>query len=182
MLHLAGPKWKPTAAYYDCRFAVLRQPLGFERGAEVLNDDTELFTRTSKSLKKLSQLGEATLFQPAAMARNPTSQDNQVPRPHHFLHLTQTIGRLYKSDKWGRLKHIEEKASQLLSSKHSRRHHINNLAQNAVFYNHVKLPYRSINPKVGSLMSRINTKRSLSPFHDEGFDRITFTNGGCIYV
>ena len=41
MLHLAGPKWKPTAAYYDCRFAVLRQPLGFERGAEVLNDDTE---------------------------------------------------------------------------------------------------------------------------------------------
>ena len=41
MLHLAGPKWEPTAAYYDCRFAVLRQPLGFERGAEVLNDDTE---------------------------------------------------------------------------------------------------------------------------------------------
>ena len=41
MLHLAGPGWEPIEAYYDCRYAVLRQPLGFERGAEVLNDDTE---------------------------------------------------------------------------------------------------------------------------------------------
>ena len=41
MLHLAGPKWEPTAAYYDCRYAILRQPLGFERGAEVLDDDAE---------------------------------------------------------------------------------------------------------------------------------------------
>ena len=38
MLHLAGPEWEPIEAYYDCRYAVLRQPLGFERGAEVLND------------------------------------------------------------------------------------------------------------------------------------------------
>ncbi len=41
MIHLAGPGWQPSDAYYDCRYAVLRQPLGFERGAEVLNDDLE---------------------------------------------------------------------------------------------------------------------------------------------
>jgi len=41
MLHLAGPEWEPTDAYYDCRYAILREPLGFERGAEILQDDDE---------------------------------------------------------------------------------------------------------------------------------------------
>ncbi|MGB1365565.1 MAG: hypothetical protein ACPG64_04140, partial [Candidatus Poseidoniaceae archaeon] len=41
MLHLIGPKWHPTDAYYECRYAILREPLGFERGAEILQDDTE---------------------------------------------------------------------------------------------------------------------------------------------
>jgi GNAT superfamily N-acetyltransferase len=39
MLHVSGPNWKPSAAYYDCRFQILRKPLGFDRGAEILTDD-----------------------------------------------------------------------------------------------------------------------------------------------
>ena len=36
-----GPNWKPNLAYYDCRYAVLRAPLGFPRGAEILADDDQ---------------------------------------------------------------------------------------------------------------------------------------------
>ena len=33
--------WAPTQEYYDCRYKVLREPLGFERGAEILSDDID---------------------------------------------------------------------------------------------------------------------------------------------
>lgn len=33
------PPGTPSASYYDCRYDVLRRPLGFERGAELLDDD-----------------------------------------------------------------------------------------------------------------------------------------------
>lgn len=39
MLHVTGPNWEPSPAYYDCRYQILRRPLGFERGAEILADD-----------------------------------------------------------------------------------------------------------------------------------------------
>ena len=39
MLHVTGPNWQPSPAYYDCRYQTLRRPLGFERGAEILADD-----------------------------------------------------------------------------------------------------------------------------------------------
>ena len=41
MLHIAGPDWEPSDAYYRCRYAVLRKPLGFEPGAEILQDDVD---------------------------------------------------------------------------------------------------------------------------------------------
>ena len=41
MLRLDGPEWRPSKAYYDCRYEVLRKPLGFERGAEILQDDVQ---------------------------------------------------------------------------------------------------------------------------------------------
>lgn len=40
-LPVAGPNWVPTRDYYDCRYAVLREPLGFPRGAEILADDDQ---------------------------------------------------------------------------------------------------------------------------------------------
>jgi len=39
MLHVTGPNWQPSPAYYDCRYQTLRKPLGFDRGAEILADD-----------------------------------------------------------------------------------------------------------------------------------------------
>ena len=39
MLHVTGPNWEPSPAYYNCRYQILRRPLGFERGAEILADD-----------------------------------------------------------------------------------------------------------------------------------------------
>ena len=41
MLHVNGPGWIPTEAYYRCRYEILRQPLGFDEGAEILQDDGE---------------------------------------------------------------------------------------------------------------------------------------------
>jgi GNAT superfamily N-acetyltransferase len=41
MVHVKGPGWMPSEAYYQCRYATLRQPLGFERGAELLEDDSD---------------------------------------------------------------------------------------------------------------------------------------------
>ena len=41
MLSISLPGTTPSLAYYDCRYAVLRQPLGFNRGAEILGDDEQ---------------------------------------------------------------------------------------------------------------------------------------------
>ena len=41
MLKTILPKQTIPMSYYDCRYAVLRQPLGFQRGAELLDDDSE---------------------------------------------------------------------------------------------------------------------------------------------
>tara|TARA_A100001234_G_scaffold212156_1_gene213431 strand:+ start:565 stop:1083 length:519 start_codon:yes stop_codon:yes gene_type:complete len=41
MLKTILPKHEIPSNYYDCRYAVLRQPLGFQRGAELLDDDNE---------------------------------------------------------------------------------------------------------------------------------------------
>jgi predicted GNAT family N-acyltransferase len=41
MYHVLIPPTPPSTPYYDCRYAVLREPIGFPRGAEVLEDDEE---------------------------------------------------------------------------------------------------------------------------------------------
>ena len=35
------PPSTPSNLYYDCRYAVLREPIGFERGSEILDDDNQ---------------------------------------------------------------------------------------------------------------------------------------------
>jgi len=64
MLHLAGPEWEPTLAYYDCRYAVLRQPLGFERGAEVLNDDSKAIHAYIEIDQEIVAVGRSHLIPP----------------------------------------------------------------------------------------------------------------------
>ena len=36
-----GPGLEPSLDYYDCRYAVLREPIGFPRGSEILQDDEQ---------------------------------------------------------------------------------------------------------------------------------------------
>lgn len=41
MHHVLMPPAPPSMPYYDCRYAVLREPIGFPRGAEILEDDED---------------------------------------------------------------------------------------------------------------------------------------------
>ena len=41
MVQVRGPGWTPSDMYYQCRYTVLRKPLGFDRGAELLADDAD---------------------------------------------------------------------------------------------------------------------------------------------
>ena len=41
MISVSLPGTTPSTGYYDCRFTVLRAPLGFKRGAELLSDDKQ---------------------------------------------------------------------------------------------------------------------------------------------
>ena len=57
-----GPNWSPEVAYYDCRYAVLREPLGFPRGAEILADDDQAIHAWVESEGKVVAVGRAHLI------------------------------------------------------------------------------------------------------------------------
>ena len=61
-----GPNWSPEVAYYDCRYAVLRKPLGFPRGAEILADDDQAIHAWVESDKKVVAVGRAHLIPPGS--------------------------------------------------------------------------------------------------------------------
>ena len=62
MIHSRLTGWTPTAEYYDCRFEVLRKPLGFERGAEILSDDFEAAHAYVEIENKIVSVGRAHLI------------------------------------------------------------------------------------------------------------------------
>lgn len=57
-----GPNWNPEVAYYDCRYSVLRKPLGFPRGAEILVDDDQAIHAWVESEGKVVSVGRAHLI------------------------------------------------------------------------------------------------------------------------
>ena len=59
---VSGPNWNPKKAYYDCRYAVLREPLGFPRGAEILADDDQAIHAWVESEGKVVAVGRAHLI------------------------------------------------------------------------------------------------------------------------
>jgi len=59
---IKGPNWTPDVAYYDCRYAVLRKPLGFPRGAEILADDDQAIHAWVESDGKVVAVGRAHLI------------------------------------------------------------------------------------------------------------------------
>ena len=54
-----GPNWIPELRYYDCRYAVLREPLGFPRGAEILADDDQAIHAWEEYENKIVAVGRA---------------------------------------------------------------------------------------------------------------------------
>ena len=61
-LPVKGPYWTPDSRYYDCRYAVLRQPLGFPRGAEILEDDDQAIHAWVEDSGKVVAVGRAHLI------------------------------------------------------------------------------------------------------------------------
>ena len=62
MLSISLPGKIPSPAYYDCRYAVLREPLGFERGAELLDDDHQAIHAWVEQDDKVVAVGRAHLI------------------------------------------------------------------------------------------------------------------------
>ena len=59
---VSGPCWNPTPPYYDCRYAVLREPLGFPRGTEILADDDQAIHAWVESEQQVVAVGRAHLI------------------------------------------------------------------------------------------------------------------------
>ena len=59
-----GPGWKPDQQYYDCRYAVLRKPLGFSRGAEILADDEQALHAWVEDGSEIVAVGRSHVIPP----------------------------------------------------------------------------------------------------------------------
>ena len=62
MISVSLPGTTPSSEYYDCRFAVLRAPLGFKRGAELLDDDNQAIHAWASLDKTVIAVGRAHLI------------------------------------------------------------------------------------------------------------------------
>ena len=56
------PPSTPSNLYYDCRYAVLREPIGFERGSEILNDDNQAIHAWIEEKGLIMAVGRAHLI------------------------------------------------------------------------------------------------------------------------
>ena len=62
MVKVILPNQRISANYYDCRYAVLREPLGFSRGAELLSDDNEAIHSYIELEEEVVAVGRAHLI------------------------------------------------------------------------------------------------------------------------
>lgn len=62
--HISLPPSTPVSSYYDCRFSVLRAPLGFQRGAELLEDDDQAIHAWVADGELIVAVGRAHLIAP----------------------------------------------------------------------------------------------------------------------
>ncbi len=60
------PPALPSKEYYDCRYSVLREPLGFPRGAELLGDDSEAIHVSVHQSNRVVAVGRAHLIPPTS--------------------------------------------------------------------------------------------------------------------
>ena len=59
MLKTILPEQEIPISYYDCRYSVLRQPLGFPRGAEILSDDNQAIHSYFENQNRVLSVGRA---------------------------------------------------------------------------------------------------------------------------
>ena len=71
MRHISIPPAPPSQPYYDCRYAVLREPIGFPRGAEILEDDEEAIHAWVEHENTIVAVGRAHLI--------PAESDGSAP-------------------------------------------------------------------------------------------------------
>jgi len=62
MQHVLIPPAPPSTPYYDCRYAVLREPIGFPRGAEILDDDEQAIHAWIEHEETVLAVGRAHLI------------------------------------------------------------------------------------------------------------------------
>ena len=62
MLKTILPQQTIPSAYYDCRYFVLREPLGFPRGAEILIDDNQAIHSYFVKENKVRAVGRAHII------------------------------------------------------------------------------------------------------------------------
>tara|TARA_B100001250_G_scaffold408697_1_gene431566 strand:+ start:2815 stop:3336 length:522 start_codon:yes stop_codon:yes gene_type:complete len=62
MISISYPGETPSKEYYECRYSVLRHPLGFARGAEILTDDSEAIHAWIASGAKIVAVGRSHLI------------------------------------------------------------------------------------------------------------------------
>ena len=132
MVQARGPGWLPSEAYYQCRFAVLRQPLGFARGAERLADDVEaIHAYVEDEHEAIVCVGRAHLIGdesdgsqsdfpgasgPKTPAFSPLSEDKNRPAIQiRQMGTLQTFRRMGLAAKV--LHTLEEKAKEVFSAK-----------------------------------------------------------------
>lgn len=60
------PGVPPSQEYYDCRYAVLREPIGFPRGAEILSDDDQAIHAWIEQEGLVIAVGRAHLIPPTS--------------------------------------------------------------------------------------------------------------------
>ena len=56
------PPSNPSDLYYDCRYTVLREPIGFARGSEILDDDNQAIHAWIAEDKLIMAVGRAHLI------------------------------------------------------------------------------------------------------------------------
>ncbi len=61
--HVSKPPAPPSLPYYDCRYAVLREPIGFPRGAEILEDDEQAIHAWVENETEVVAVGRAHLIE-----------------------------------------------------------------------------------------------------------------------
>jgi predicted GNAT family N-acyltransferase len=62
MLNTILPEQTIPSSYYDCRYSVLREPLGFPRGAEILEDDNQAIHSYFAEGDKVLAVGRAHMI------------------------------------------------------------------------------------------------------------------------